>query len=101
MQYIYNRTSVGLPRTSNNLEGWHNGFQSNVKNHPHLLRLADGLKNEQSHTENGLVKLNTGSKHHRQPKYILLEEKIVDILKAYKKSDSQAFLENLALIIQY
>ncbi|CAF1040985.1 unnamed protein product [Brachionus calyciflorus] len=48
------RTKLGLPRTNNNLEGWHNGIKSTIRSHPHLLSLIDCLKLEQSNTENSI-----------------------------------------------
>ncbi|CAF0952156.1 unnamed protein product [Brachionus calyciflorus] len=56
----YERTKQGLPRTNNNLEGWHNALQSTIKSHPQLLSLIDDFKLEQSNTENLFIKLNTG-----------------------------------------
>ncbi|RNA29114.1 hypothetical protein BpHYR1_009488 [Brachionus plicatilis] len=35
----YKLTIMGLPRTNNKLEGWHNGLQSTIKSHPDLLSL--------------------------------------------------------------
>ncbi|CAF1113399.1 unnamed protein product, partial [Brachionus calyciflorus] len=56
----FSRTKDGLPRTTNNLEGWHNALQSSIRTHPHLLSLIDTIKQEQSNTENLYVQLNCG-----------------------------------------
>ncbi|RNA06718.1 hypothetical protein BpHYR1_009221 [Brachionus plicatilis] len=56
----YSRTKSGLPRTTNNLEGWHNALQSSIRTHPHLLSLIDSLKLEQSNTENLFIQLSCG-----------------------------------------
>ncbi|RNA34755.1 hypothetical protein BpHYR1_006941 [Brachionus plicatilis] len=64
-------TKLGLPRTNNHLEGWHNGIQATIKSHPHLLSLIDCLKLEQSNTENINIRLSTGdsAKRNRYPAF--------------------------------
>ncbi|KII65317.1 hypothetical protein RF11_02737 [Thelohanellus kitauei] len=45
----YNRVIENLPRTNNNLEGWHNGFNMLVNcSHPHIFQFLSSLKDEQS-----------------------------------------------------
>ena len=41
---VHSRTTEGLPRTSNNVEGWHLAFSHIVSHHPHLLKLIDVIK---------------------------------------------------------
>ena len=38
-----------LPRTNNNVEGWHNGLQANINAcHPNLWKFLDVLKQEEN-----------------------------------------------------
>jgi hypothetical protein len=80
----YERTRLGLPRTNNNLEGWHNALQATIKSHPHLLSLIDSLKLEQSNTENVYVKLSTGNVNKRKAVYVMLEEQLTNIISDFK-----------------
>ena len=98
---VHDRTMDGMPRTSNNIEGWHNGFSGMVSKHPHLLVLIDAIKTEQSHTENNYIKLSTGRANSRKKRWVELEERIVNILKEYKKDSLEEWISNLSLLIQF
>jgi hypothetical protein len=97
---VYDRTMDGMPRTSNNVEGWHFGFAGMVFKHPHLLALIDAIKLEQSNTENNHVKLTTGISNHRAKKWVLFEERIVLIMKDYNIATMKDWLMSLAMLIQ-
>ncbi|CAF1111998.1 unnamed protein product [Brachionus calyciflorus] len=60
MWSCHKRTVLGLPRTNNNLEGWHNALQSSIKTHPHLLSFINSIKLEQSNSENLYAQLCSG-----------------------------------------
>ena len=48
---MYTRTRDELPRTNNNLEGWHRGFQCHINaSHPNFWRFLNVLKSEQNLT---------------------------------------------------
>ncbi len=98
---VHDRTIVGLPRTSNKVEGWHNAFSGSAKNHPHLLALITAIHTEQANTENNYVKLSTGVENHKRKKWQKLEERIVNVLKDYKKEKVESWLNNLALLVQF
>jgi hypothetical protein len=71
---VHRRTIDGQPRTSNNVEAWHNAITYSVigLKHNHILKLIDGLKLEQSHTQNVIFRLNTGRKETTKKAVILL-----------------------------
>ncbi|CAF1004601.1 unnamed protein product [Brachionus calyciflorus] len=97
----YERTKLGLPRTNNNLEGWHNGIQSTFRTHPHLLSFIDGLKLEQANCENLNIKLSTGETFKRLSKYVIFENKLSEILIDFDENKLYDYLKNLSLIIDY
>ena len=97
----YERTKEGIPRTNNNIEGWHNALQSTIKSHPHLLSLIDSLKLEQSNTENVYIKLSTGQVNKRKAAYMKLEEQITKIVNDFNKEKVVGYLNNLSLLIEY
>ncbi|RMZ99838.1 hypothetical protein BpHYR1_051722 [Brachionus plicatilis] len=97
----YTRTCLGLPRTNNNLEGWHNALQSTIKSHPHLLSLITSLKLEQCNTENEYVKLCTGQVNKRKPLFIKLEDQIGKIVSDFSPLKILDYLYNLSLLIKF
>ena len=70
MWNVHLRTVNGEVRTSNNVEGWHNGVSfCHLRNGlNHILKIIDGLILEQQNTEHLLTRLNTGSVEHRRKK---------------------------------
>ncbi len=101
MWNVHGRTLEGMPRTSNNVEGWHNGFSVIVSNHPHLLKLIDAMKAEQSNTENKLVQIRTGLVQKRRPKYVILEERIVIVIGDYTTFLRDDGTENTASVMEW
>ena len=79
MWNVHLRTVNGEVRTSNNVEGWHNGVSfCHLRNGlNHILKIIDGLILEQQNTEHLLTRLNTGSVEHRRKKNLrnLMKEK--------------------------
>ena len=98
---VRERTMEDMPRTSNNVEGWHNGFTGMIKKHPHLLALIDAIKTEQTNMEHNHVRLSTGLVHKRKKKWVEIEERIVALVTDYKKDNLEEWLRRLSLMIQY
>jgi hypothetical protein len=101
---VHNRTLTGLPRTSNNIEGWHHGVIYSVlkQKQNHLLSVIDGLKLEQSHTTNLYTRLKTGTtEQRRKPLYVLLDERISNVVSEYSAEKIDEFFANMCLIIEY
>ncbi|RNA01702.1 hypothetical protein BpHYR1_007717 [Brachionus plicatilis] len=97
----FERTRLGLPRTNNNLEGWHNAFQSTIRSHPHLLVLVDNLRLEQSNTENLYIKLSTGQINKRKTIYVILEEQITNIITDFNTVAKRDAYTLLNIIYEY
>ena len=96
-----NRTIQGLPRTNNNLEGWHYALQYTIKTHPNLLYLVNSLKLKQSNTKNLYIQLSTGLVNKRKMGYIVLEEKLNQAILGYNQSDIMSYLKFLSFLIEY
>ncbi|CAF1078677.1 unnamed protein product [Brachionus calyciflorus] len=101
MWNVFDRTIDGMPRTNNNLEGWHNAFQSGLKSHPHLLKLIDHLRMEQSETECEYVRLAAGKLTKRRPKYAIIEENLSNIIKDYSLDNILDYLKNISFNLNY
>ena len=101
--FTFNRTFIaeGLPRTSNSVEGWHLAFSHIVSHHPHLLKLIDAIKLEQSHTENSCTQLSIVLVRKRSTRWTNYEERVVNLLDDYKKDQMKAWLDNMTLLIQF
>lgn len=102
---VHRRTIDGQPRTSNNVEGWHNGVTYSIitgQKFNHILIIIDGLKLEQQNTEHVITRLNTGTKENRRrTAYVDLDRRITTVLEEYKVESLDNFFSNLALIISY
>jgi hypothetical protein len=72
-----------------------------VSNHPHLLKLIDAMKAEQSNTENKLIQIRTGLVQKRRPKYVILEERIVIVIGDYTTFLRADGTENTALFMEW
>jgi hypothetical protein len=85
------------------MEGWHNAITYSVlglKQH-HILKLIDGLKLEQSHTQNTNIRLDTGKTDTtKKSLYVEMDERINSILSDYSKEDLVTFFEKMTLIIE-
>ena len=57
---LYKRVKENQNRTSNNIEGWHNGLCSSMVRDPGMYMFIDQIKLEQSHMENTNKRLETG-----------------------------------------
>lgn len=74
------------PRTKNNIEGWHSGFNRRVNSsHVELGKLIDVIKTEQSSTKNIIIQYIAGRdiiKPRRRP-YVQYDERIKAIVADY------------------
>ena len=69
--------------------------------HPGFYSLVDALRKEQKLTEDKLVKLRTGIVYKRKPNYVLLDERLKNVLSTYDKSNFIEFYQNIQLILDY
>ena len=69
---VHERVVDGLPRTNNQLEGWHRRFQTAVnKPHPNIHEFMVRLKEEQDHTEAVIQQLVAGQEPKKPRKKVL------------------------------
>jgi hypothetical protein len=58
---MYDRTVQELPRTNNNIEGWHHGFQSAIGGcHPNIWKFLDALKKHQALQQVAMAQIMAG-----------------------------------------
>ncbi|CAF0771715.1 unnamed protein product [Brachionus calyciflorus] len=98
---VHSRIKDCLPRTNNFVEAWHNvticnAFSNMLVSHPSVYNLVDMIRKEQKKSEENIVKLETGVQYKRKPKYILLDERIIEILKTYSLDNFEKFYDNLS-----
>jgi len=88
-----------LPKTTNNIEGWHNAFSSIVgSSHPNIWKFISCLKKSQSLTEGRMAHLSAGYKKQRPKKYKELAERLQYLALEFDSSDDiLTFLKNVAL----
>ncbi len=72
-----------------------------LKKHPLVYELVDEFCKEHKRTVNNIIKLNTGIVYKRQPEYMILDERIWNVVKTYTKADFSTFFDNLNLILKY
>ncbi|CAF1041535.1 unnamed protein product [Brachionus calyciflorus] len=98
---IYDRINDCIPRTNNFVEAWHSEFSSMLVNHPSVYQLIDRFREEQKKSQDLLVQLETGIAFKRKPAYILLDERIKEIISSYSIDSFEKFYDNLSLILNY
>ncbi|RMZ98286.1 hypothetical protein BpHYR1_017466 [Brachionus plicatilis] len=69
------------------LEAWHNAFSNMIIRNPSVYTLVDMFQ--------------TGIRYKRKPKYILLDERINEIVKTYSLDTSDKFYDNLFSILDH
>ena len=69
--------------------------------HPSVYPLVDMFRKEQKKSEENIVRLETGIQYKRKPKYILLDKRIIEILKTYSFNCFDKFYDNLSSILDY
>jgi hypothetical protein len=73
-----------------------------VKKRPHLLALIDAFKLEQEHTETMYIQYTTGRENKRQPRWAILEERVVNVIQdQILTPDLMEWLTNLSHLIQF
>ncbi|CAF1072229.1 unnamed protein product [Brachionus calyciflorus] len=98
---VYTRNIEGLPRTNNNIEGWHNALQRVIKRSPSIYTFIDGIKLEENNTETIYLQLATGIVPKRRPVYMEIDMRISEIVSDFSKEKCLEYLKNIALIIDY
>ena len=81
---MVDRTEDDLPRTNNNIEGWHHRFNLNVDGkHPTLWKFIESLRREESVVRAEVAQLLGGHPHTQKKKYADCATRIKNIVMAY------------------
>ena len=94
MWNTFERTSLGLPRTTNSLEGWHRAFEHRmVVTHPSVRRLVTKIRKEKSDWELQIEIFNAGvALRSSKKKYQILNTRLGSIIKKYESYEKVDFL---------
>jgi hypothetical protein len=57
---VFDRVRLGLPRTNNAAESWHNRIQRSLKKHMSFIRVVEFFKSQQANSENEWILLSKG-----------------------------------------
>lgn len=97
MWNMYGRTRNHLPRTNNNVEGWHRGLQFHINAcHPNIWKFLNVIKREESLTK---VKVNQclgGIPVPDNKRYADCNTRIVNIVQNYPGMQSLEYLRRIA-----
>ncbi|XP_076061593.1 uncharacterized protein LOC143037341 [Oratosquilla oratoria] len=98
MWNTFERTSLGLPRTTNSLEGWHRAFEQRMAvTHPSVRRLVTKIRKEQSDWELTIEMLNSGvALRSSKKKYQILNTRLGSIIEKYESYEKVDFLRAIA-----
>ena len=98
MWNTFERTSLGLPRTTNSLEGWHRAFEQRMAvTHPSVRRLVTKIRKEQSDWELQIEMLNSGvALRSSKKKYQILNTRLGSIIEKYESYEKVDFLRAIA-----
>ena len=93
MWNVHSRSVAGMPRTNNNMEGWHNAFQQSIGSHPILVKLLDSIVKEHRLMESNYIPLFAGEKKKKSAKYARYDERIINLINDYNPKEILQFLE--------
>ena len=97
MWNMYNRTRFHLPRTNNNVEGWHRGLQFHINAcHPNIWKFLNVIKKEENLTR---VKVNQclgGIPIPQKKKYADCNTRILNIIQLYPGMQTLQYLRRIA-----
>ncbi|KAL4154547.1 hypothetical protein QTP88_000404 [Uroleucon formosanum] len=93
----FNRLKDNLPRTNNNIEGWHNGFSALLtSSHPTIWKFINCLKKEESINKITTEQLIAGDVPPKKLKYKDTAKKILHICEDFENRQLNDFLQGIA-----
>ena len=94
---MYQRVKEHLARTTNNVEGWHNAFQTIIAcSHPTICKLLKVLQREQSLQEAILTKWETGETRVHTKKEVDRNTRIQALVSDYENRDTLTYIRGIA-----
>ena len=102
MWSIHERVVNNLPRTNNNVEGWHRHMQANISAyHPNFWHFLIILRREQALNEVAITQMLAGEPAPKQrPKYRAISQRLQTIVADYDNRPILEFLRGIAHNIQ-
>ena len=100
---MYQRVKEQLARTTNNVEGWHNAFQTTIAcSHPTISKLLKVLQREQSLQEAILTKWEAGeTRVHTKKEWLIAIRAIQALVSDYENRDTLTYLRGIAYNFSY
>lgn len=96
----YNRTTNNLPRTNNNVEGWHNAFSTLVgSSHPNIFTFLNLLKDEQSLVDMKIDNINPS--HNENSRSALLNRRIQTTVFRFNEIEPLEYIKNISNLYNY
>ncbi len=94
---MHDRLQMGLPRTNNHLEGWHNGFAKRFKQtHPDIWKFIDTLRIENAVQEMNIAQIRAGRNPKKQgAMYTTVTESLDNIVADYPNQNILDYLRNI------
>ena len=97
MLNMYTRTRDHLPRTNNNVEGWHRGIQSHINAcHPNIWKFLNVIKKEENLTRVRITQVLGGHQFPERKKYKDVNTRIVNIVQSYPRLQNLDYLRRIA-----
>lgn len=97
MWNMHHRTVEELPRTNNNIEGWHRGFQSSIGGcHPNIWTFLGKLKRQQALHHLQLTQILAGDVIPQRKKYQDTSRRILNLVQNYGGRHVLDFLRGVA-----
>ena len=94
---MYNRTRYHLPRTNNNVEGWHRGLQFHINAcHPNIWKFLNVLKKEENLTRVKVAQCLGGIPIPEKKKYADCNTRIMNVVQLYPGMQSLDYLRRIA-----
>lgn len=93
-------TYSGIPRTNNNIEGWHNGLNSFMGcQHPKFYKFLKYLIKEQDIQDLNIIQINAGEVPQKmRSKYERLDNRLFNLVSSYDEKTEKSFLPYLDAI---
>ena len=99
----YNAVMNDEPRTINGVEGWHCGFRVKVdESYANIWKFLKIIQNEQGIQENIINNNYNGVQiKGRKRKYVELDQRLLSVVKNYKKTNVLSYLESIAVNVYF
>ena len=97
MEPIYTAAGDGIARTTNTVEGWHNGLQSLFMcSHPSLWTFLDGLKQDCNKQTAAFLQGATGVEQPSTKRYRNLVTRVAVAVGSFDRTDVLTYLRAIA-----